>query len=170
MQSMDSCVAPLSSRALGRVSGPDWRPFLQGLLTQDVETLAPGELRCAALLTPQGPPLFDLFVLQDGEAALLDVAADRRDALVQRLSMYRLRAKVEIGHDEGAWAAWPAVPEGWLVDPRLEALGGRAYGAAPAPPSATEADYQAWRLSLGVPAPAADCQPDRAYTIEAGFG
>jgi len=170
MQSMDSCVAPLSSRALVRVSGPDWRPFLQGLLTQDVETLAPGELRFAALLTPQGKLLFDLFVLQDGEAALLDVAADRRDALVQRLSMYRLRAKVEIGVDDGGvWAAWPAAPKGWLVDPRLEALGGRAYGAAPAPPSATEADYQAWRLSLGVPDPAADCQPDRTYPIEADF-
>ena len=37
--------AELDSRALIAVSGPDWRSFLQGLLTQDVETLAPGEAR-----------------------------------------------------------------------------------------------------------------------------
>jgi folate-binding protein YgfZ len=167
---MDIGVAPLSSRALVRVSGPDWRSFLQGLLTQDVETLAPGELRFAALLTPQGKLLFDLFVLQNGESALLDVAADRREALIQRLSMYRLRAKVEVTADDGrVWATWPSVPEGWLADPRLKALGGRAYGAAPTATTAAEADYQAWRLSLGVPDPAADCQPDRTYPIEANF-
>ena len=36
-------VATLADRALVRVSGPDWRAFLQGLLSQDVLTLAPGE-------------------------------------------------------------------------------------------------------------------------------
>src|SRR5579859_6238285 len=55
--------APLKSRAILALSGPDWRSFLQGLVTQDVETLTPGELRFAALLTPQGRLLFDLFLL-----------------------------------------------------------------------------------------------------------
>ena len=36
-------VAVLPSRALVAVRGADWRGFLQGLLSQDVETLAPGE-------------------------------------------------------------------------------------------------------------------------------
>lgn len=167
---MDIGVARLTSRALVRVSGPDWRSFLQGLLTQDVETLAEGQLRFAALLTPQGKLLFDLFVLQEGESALLDVAADRREPLIQRLSMYRLRARVEIAADDGGvWAVWPGVSQGWLADPRLRALGGRAYGAAPAPETATEADYQAWRLSLGVPDSARDAEPDRTYPIEADF-
>ena len=54
-------VARLTSRAVIAVSGPDWRSFLQGLLTQDVETLAPGELRFSGLLTPQGKYLVDFF-------------------------------------------------------------------------------------------------------------
>lgn len=89
-------IARLSSRALISITGDDARPFLHNLLTQDVETLADGELRFGALLSPPGRLLFDLFILGQGSGVLLDVAADRRDALIQRLSMYKLRARVEV--------------------------------------------------------------------------
>ena len=61
-------LAPLPSRALIAVTGEDWRGFLQGQLTQDVETLAAGECRFGALLTPQGRLLFDMFIVgrEDG--------------------------------------------------------------------------------------------------------
>ena len=48
--------APLTSRALIDLSGPDWRGFLQGLITQDVETLKPGEARFAAPADRGLPP------------------------------------------------------------------------------------------------------------------
>jgi folate-binding protein YgfZ len=163
--------ARLASRALIRVTGPDWRAFLQGLLTQDVETLSEGELRFAALLTPQGRLMFDLFVLGEAEGALLDVAADRREAIILRLSMYRLRAKVGIAADDRTVSAlWNGTGPGFVVDPRLPALGGRGYGAA-LPADATEADeaaYDAHRLSLGVPGPA-DWGEEKTYPIEANF-
>jgi tRNA-modifying protein YgfZ len=163
--------ARLASRALIRVTGPDWRAFLQGLLTQDVETLAEGELRFAALLTPQGRLMFDLFVRGEAEGAQLDVAADRREAIILRLSMYRLRAKVEIAADDRTVSAlWNGTGPGFVVDPRLPALGGRGYGAA-LPADATEADeaaYNAQRLSLGVPGPA-DWGEEKTYPIEANF-
>ena len=89
-------LARLASRAVIAVSGPDWRSFLQGLLTQDVETLAVGELRFAGLLTPQGKLLYDLFVAGTEDGALLDVAAAHRDAILTRLSLYRLRAKADL--------------------------------------------------------------------------
>jgi tRNA-modifying protein YgfZ len=92
--------APLTSRALIALSGPDWRDFLQGLITQDVETLALGEVRFGALLTPQGRLLYDLFVVGRQDGCWLDVLAEHRAAIVQRLTMYRLRAKVEIVADE----------------------------------------------------------------------
>jgi folate-binding protein YgfZ len=168
-------TAVLESRAGVRVAGPDWRSFLQGLLTQDVETLADGEARFAALLTPQGKLLFDLFVVGRDDGALVDVAAERRDALIQRLSMYRLRAKVEIAADDAPVAAlWPApqpAPAGWVADPRLPALGLRGYGAA-APEGAIVADeaaYDAHRLAVGAPDPARDAPPETTYPIEANF-
>ncbi len=88
--------AALPSRALIALSGPDWRSFLQGLITQDVETMAAGEARFGALLTPQGRLLYDLFVVGREDGAWLDVEAEHRDAIIQRLTMYRLRAKVQI--------------------------------------------------------------------------
>src|ERR1700742_3756422 len=93
-------VAPLKSRALIALGGPDWRSFLQGLITQDVDALAPGEARFGALLTPQGRLLYDLFVVGREEGCWLDVLAEHRAAILQRLAMYRLRAKVEIAADE----------------------------------------------------------------------
>lgn len=162
-------ISRLDSRALVRITGPDARPFLNNLLTQDVETLADGGLRFAALLSPPGRLLFDLFVLGEGEAVALDVAADRRDALIQRLSMYRLRAQVEIAADDRpVFACWPETLPGFTADPRTPLLGGRTYGGQHTA-DATEADYQAHRLALGVPDPAADTTIDRTYPIEANF-
>ena len=165
-------IAPLTDRALVQMGGPDWRRFLQGLLTQDVDSLAPGEIRFAALLTPQGRLLFDLFVIGTDDGCLIDCAADRREALIQRLTLYRLRAKVEIAaSDVAVEALWGgAAGEGWLADPRLPALGFRGCGVAP-PPGARCADlaaYEALRLALGVPG-AADWGEDRTYPIEADF-
>ena len=162
-------IARLTSRSLIRISGPDWRPFLQGLLSNDVETLAPGAARFTALLTPQGKLLYDLFVVGQPDGALLDVAADRRDALMQRLTMYRLRAKVEIAPDNGAvFASWEQSMPGGALDPRLPVLGWRFYGGE-IETTATEAEYQAFRLAQGVPDPAVDALPDKTFPIEANF-
>lgn len=188
--------APLPSRALIAVVGPDWRDFLQGLITQDVETLQPGEARFGALLTPQGRLLHDLFVVGRDEGCWLDVLAEHRAAILQRLAMYRLRAKVELSADEtavsvlfpsahhreggdpgglagsaeSAWVPASAGMSGFVEDPRLPALGWRGYGASrPAGADlADEADREAQKLALGVPGPA-DWGSDKTYPIEANF-
>ena len=178
--------APLASRALIAVSGPDWRGFLQGLITQDVETLAPSEARFGALLTPQGRLLYDLFAVGQEGGCWLDVEAQHRAALIQRLTMYRLRAKVEIeadetpvsalfpahrreGGDPGGDPEWTPTSE-FVADPRLPDLGWRGYGAAQPEGArlADEAAYLAHALALGVPAPP-DWGSDRTYPIEANF-
>lgn len=167
---MTARIARLDSRALIRVAGPDARPFLHTLLTQDVETLAEGELRFGALLSPPGRLLFDLFLWGEADAVGLDVAADRRDALLQRLAMYRLRAQVTVEPDDRlVFAAWAGgLPEGFVADPRAPGLGGRGYGAVVAA-DATEDDWQAHRLAVGVPDPAADASVDKTWPIEADF-
>ena len=159
-------IARLETRAVIALDGPDWRSFLQGLITQDVDTLAADELRLGAILTPQGRLLYDLFIAGTPDGALLDVAAEHREAIIQRLTMYRLRAKVEItASDLPVFAIFPA-GEGYR-DPRLPALGARAYGQDLAPTTDEDA-YDAHRLSLGVPAPA-DWLSDKTYPIEADF-
>ena len=166
--------APLKSRALIAVSGPDWRDFLQGLITQDVETLAPGEARFGALLTPQGRLLYDLFVVDREGGCWLDVLAEHRAAILQRLTMYRLRAKVELTADGTPvsilFGGDAESTPGWARDPRLPSLGWRGYGATPPAGAviADEAARDAAKLALGVPGPA-DWGSDKTYPIEANF-
>ena len=166
---MTTRTARLDSRALIRVSGPDARPFLHNLLTQDVETLAEGEIRFGALLSPPGRLLYDLFMIGEADGVLLDVGADRREALAQRLSMYKLRAQVTVEADaRPVFVSWPGVADGFTADPRAPSLGGRRVGGD-VEPNATEADWQAHRLAAGVPDPAADAPSDTTYPIEANF-
>lgn len=165
---------PLADRALIRLDGVDWRGFLQGLLTQDVDGLAEGDTRYAALLTPQGRLLHDLFVTADGEGAWLDVAAGTRDALLGRLKMYRLRAKVELETAPGeVVACWGGGSPGgdWRPDPRLSSLGWRGVdqprpdGAVAGGPEA----YERHRLELGVGDLGRDGLVDKAYALEANL-
>lgn len=164
---MTEHIARLDSRALVRVTGPEARAFLHNLLTQDVETLEPGGLRFGALLSPPGRLLFDLFLWGEDDGVVLDVAADKRDALMQRLSMYKLRARVEVAADERpVFVSWPGLDQGFTADPRIAALGGRAVGEHAA--NASEDDWEAHRLAIGVPDPARDVD-DGTYPIEANF-
>ena len=166
---MTTRIARLTSRALIRVHGPDARPFLHNLLTQDVETISEGELRFGALLSPPGRLLFDLFIFGEADGVLLDVAVERREALIQRLSMYKLRAAVSVEADERAvFVGWGGAVEGFAIDPREAALGGRRYGGE-VETNASEDDWQAHRLTVGAPDPTNDAPADKTYPIEANF-
>jgi folate-binding protein YgfZ len=169
-------LAHLDDRALVRVAGPDWRSFLQGLITQDVETIAPGEVRYGAMLTPQGKLLYDMVLWADADGATLDVRADTRDAMIKRLSMYRLRAKASIEAVDGAvHALWDAAPDeagpAWRADPRDSGLGWRAIGDLPAASAtiADEAAYDAHRISRGVGDLTRDRLIDKVYAVEANL-
>ena len=95
--------AQLKDRALISVSGPDAEHFLQNILTTDLDTLAAGEAKPGALLSPQGKILFDFLVSRAGENALrLECRADISDDFVRRLTLYKLRAKVDIAKADQA--------------------------------------------------------------------
>ena len=163
-----------TDRAVLRISGPDARDFLQGLVTNDVRRLDAGAVY-AALLSPQGKYLFDFFLVADGEDILLDVKADRAAALAQRLGLYKLRAKVAVAPTELAVVVGTgAAPDGAVADPRHPALGWRGYAADPAALLAglaplAPADLDALRVELVVPEAGIELQPDNSYILEMGF-
>ena len=154
------------SRQLLRISGSDRQSFLQGLVTNDVTKLAEGPIY-AALLSAQGKYMFDFFLAADGDGVLLDVAADRAPALAQRLSMYRLRADVQIEADERpVWRGIGGAPEGAFADPRLDAMGWRLYGETSV--EALPADhFEALRVEHIIPEP--ELIENETYILEAGF-
>jgi tRNA-modifying protein YgfZ len=135
---MSKKAASLPDRGVVSVSGADSAGFLQGLLTNDVEGLAPGQARYAALLTPQGKILFDVIVVRAPDAGgpvfLIDCGAAQAADLAKRLGFYKLRAKVAIADESAAravaafWGGEPRAIEGGLLyaDPRDPRLGWRA--------------------------------------------
>jgi folate-binding protein YgfZ len=128
----------------------DVRDFLQGLVTNDVS----GDLPVyAALLSAQGKAMFDFFVWAGSDGALqLDCEADAADDLAKRLSLYRLRRKIDIVRDETVSVHWSAEPnEVGVADPRHAGLGCRWLTHASAGEDAADTAYLTHRLSLGVP-------------------
>ena len=164
-------VAVLEDRGVVSVSGPDAEKLLAGLVTNEMGLLGDAPALYAALLSPQGKILFDFLIVKVEDGFLLDTARERAGDLIKRLSMYKLRADVQIrdaSRDYVVGALWGDLPvssgetSGWHVfaDPRLPALGQRiiaaaasadavlaATGATPAPADA----YHAHRIALGVP-------------------
>lgn len=65
-------VLDRSERGKLALSGGEARTFLQGQVSNDIESLTPGSGCYAALLTPKGKMLGDLRVLETGEELLLD--------------------------------------------------------------------------------------------------
>jgi len=174
---MSKCsIARLPDRTVLRVSGPAAGAFLQGLVTNNVEKVTETRAVHAGLLTPQGKILFDFFIIADGKSFLLDVAQDKAAALAQRLGFYKLRAAVEITPEPdfavaACWGALPQPPAGIIAyaDPRLSELGVRLLVSAGADlpalgcATASESDYHARRIGLGVP------ESDRDYTYGDAF-
>jgi hypothetical protein len=158
-------AAQLKDRTLVSVSGPEAKSFLQGLITNDIGQLAPDAPVYAALLTPQGKILFDFLLHEYDGAVLLDCAVASAEALLKRLTMYRLRAKVDLARRDDLAVFWdPELPG----NPRLLALGRRTISLRTDENARDPRDYLLHRLELGVPE-AADFGSDKMFALDAGL-
>ncbi|MBY6135268.1 hypothetical protein KUV61_05480 [Nocardioides marinus] len=155
----------MSNRRILRLSGADTRSFLQGLVTSNVDRLKDG-LVYTALLTPQGKYLADFFLAADGDSVLLDVEASLAEGLMKRLTMYRLRADVQVEMtDLQVRRGTGPAPEGALADPRHPDMGWRLYG----PEGGDDgSDWDAIRVAHCIPESGIELGPD-TYILEAGF-
>src|SRR3954468_15851926 len=120
MGSFDPMTGQLNDRAVISVSGQEARSFLQGLVTNDISKLSPDTPLYAALLTPQGKVLFDFLMCESEGTILVDCAAASAQTLLKRLTLYRLRAKVELALLQDVAIVWND-GNGWN-DPRLPEL------------------------------------------------
>jgi folate-binding protein YgfZ len=189
-------VAQLESRTVLVLTGKDVWDFLQNLITNDMAQVSNTSGIYAALLTAQGKFLHDFFILKSGDSYLLDCAADRKDDLIRRLTLYKLRADVTITESDqsvfslfGDFSSSAVNTPGkvgsiidsdgvlYLADPRNLALGVRMYASEEFHPAtmfptatlAKEEAYDALRLRLGVPDGARDILPEKNFLLEANF-
>jgi folate-binding protein YgfZ len=179
--------ALLPHRSVIAVSGPDRAEFLQGLVSNDTAKVGAGRAIWAALLTPQGRFLNDMFMVDDGaDTFLLETERERAAALARKLKMYTLRSKVTVEDRSagmevavvfgpGADKALPVAGATAFIDPRLPELGVRVL--APTGQAATLLgfakapidDYEALRIKLGVPDGSRDLPVEKALLLESGF-
>ena len=172
----------LEDRGIVEVSGEEARALLQRLITNDVETLRPGEARYAALLSPQGKIAIDFLVVDatpegSPDRFLIDCPASLATDLAKKLTMYRLRAKVAIAdrsQDLGITACWPESATNSTItyrDPRHDGLGMRRIGerAESRPDPAARARYESHRIALGVPDGGRDFAYGEAFPHDANL-
>jgi hypothetical protein len=188
----------LDARGFVTVGGPDAAEFLQGLISNDIRQVSADRAIWAALLTPQGKYLHDFFVTLIDGVYYLDCEKPRLMDLGQRLSRYKLRAKIDLGiaenhavaalpgKDAPAALNLPAEPgaaraiDGGLayVDPRLADVGARAVlptdRAGPIleglgfKPVPLET-YDRLRLDCGLPDGSRDLVVEKSILLESNF-
>lgn len=157
----------LSNRSVLRISGDDARLFLQGLVTQDVSNVRQGEAVFTALLTPQGKILFDFFLIPADDGLFIDCDAGAAPALLKKLNLYKLRAKVTLGA-ESRLAVGIGDHPGAYADPRHEQMPSRAIVMVGAAPSADE-DYDALRQSIGIPEFGRDFVGEEVFLLDVNY-
>ncbi|XAR54992.1 hypothetical protein NMG60_11030356 [Bertholletia excelsa] len=140
LENASSMASLLKTRAVIRFRGPDTVKFLQGLVTNDVRKLVDLEPAAvptpnmpsvsgppiyAAMLTPQGRFLYDLFIYRparpdekldesgsgpgpkpDELELYADVDNSVLDELLETMKRYRLRSKVDIENMTEAFSCW----------------------------------------------------------------
>jgi folate-binding protein YgfZ len=165
---MEFC-AHLSDRFSLRIAGPDRQNFLQGLVSNDMGKVTSSEAIYAALLTPQGKFLHDLFILADGDSYLVD--CERPEDLIRRLTAYKLRAKVTFEMAAfDIWAIWNGqtnAPHAYR-DPGLPELGSRVFVPKGEKLKGENGDYELHRLTLGVTS-SADMEIEKSTLAEGNF-
>lgn len=173
-------ITRLNHRALIRLRGPDWAPFLKGLCTAHIETLATEvqqgrfqRLHYGAFLRPQGKMIGDVLLHAAGADDIrLDVPLRVRDELVAKLNMYKLRARVTIeAEDAPVFAAYDGeLPDGFMNDSRGGIVGAN-FGMSYAPQTANADidEWNSWRFSHCLAEGGSDFGPDALYAIDANL-
>ena len=164
-------AAFLPDRGVVKVTGDSARDFLNGLVTTDIARLQPGLGRFGALLTPQGKIIVDFLITEapsgHGGGFLIDCPKALARALSDKLSFYRLRAKVGIENlsdSLGVLAVWDGdvalKPDLTFADPRNARLGLRILVPADLAQKAADligaelvdsSAYEAHRIAVGAP-------------------
>lgn len=146
----------LPQRGVISLSGADAVSFMQGRVSNDVTRATASKAVYAALLTPQGRFLHDMFVLNKDGELWLDCSATQVEALIAKLGKYKLRSAVTLHDRRGTHGVALNVAQDHLhyADPRHPALPARSivpHDALPSADSTCLRNYEHRRLELGVP-------------------
>jgi folate-binding protein YgfZ len=93
-----------SQRGRLRLTGLERRDYLQGLLSNDIAALVTGTGCYACLLTAQGRMISDMFVIETGDAVLVDVEGDAAAKVFAHLEQFIFTEDVQVADESAALA------------------------------------------------------------------
>jgi folate-binding protein YgfZ len=156
-------VVRRTDRRVLAVSGADRASWLQGLVTNDVVSLAEGDTRYAAYLTPQGRMITDMNVVAHGDRLLLDVPAPLSSELRDTLDALIFAEDVQVTDESGRILVWTVVTD-LFTDVVAESLPAEFKSL----PEIDLDTFEVIRIERGIPKFLADMNED-TIPLEAGI-
>ncbi|MFV9875078.1 MAG: folate-binding protein YgfZ [Rickettsiales endosymbiont of Dermacentor nuttalli] len=86
----------LNDRTLFSIHGENTKSFLQNLISNDINKVNDNNSIYACLLTPQGKYFCDFFIMQFNNMTLLDCTRARKEEIINKLNLYKLRSDIQI--------------------------------------------------------------------------
>ena len=162
----DGGVVRRTDRGVLTITGADRAAWLQGLVTNDVASLAPGETRYAAYLTPQGRMITDLNVISRADRLLLDVPAPLAASLRERLDGLIFAEDAQVLDSSATLEVWSSIGpnNGAITDVIVEA--GQPHGVSY--PEINLDTFEVVRIERGIPRFLADMDTE-TIPLEAGI-
>ena len=142
-------VVRRTDRAVLAVTGRDRATWLQGLVTNDIESLAEGASRYAAYLTPQGRMITDMNIVARPDRLLLDVPAPLAGALRDRLDGLIFSEDAQVLDGSDSHEVWTIAEsnDGAIVD----TIGDRGQPPPSPYPEVALDTFEVVRVERGVP-------------------
>jgi folate-binding protein YgfZ len=92
----NAAFAPLDDRAFLRITGPDATRWLNGMVTNSIQSLVPGEGNYNFLLNAQGRIQGDCTIYRDGDEFLLETSTSQVESIQQHLDRFIIMDDVEL--------------------------------------------------------------------------
>lgn len=160
----------LENRGIIEIKGQETPAFLNNILTRNIDAADYENAVFAALLSPQGKFLFDMFIIKNGENSFLIDCNDVNE-LFTKLRMYKLRAQIEINNLSNDLHVYHSLEKPidsnfiYFKDPRNNELGYRVF-ANNVDETGDFADYETLRIKNSIPDTSNDLIRDGDFALE----
>ena len=119
----------LNDRKILEVSGIDTKNFLQNLITNDLTNIKNKKIIHTFLLNNKGKILFEFYIHDADDRVMIDVNDQSADDLLNHLTSYKLRSKINIGIKDEYAVFWSDTDTKYTSDPRNMRIGLRRIGS-----------------------------------------
>ena len=160
----------LDNRAIFELTGPDAKPFLQGLITNDIYKL-PHEAIYAFLLTAQGKYLYDFFIIERDDKILLEYESKHQKEIVQQLKKYKIGIQISLkATKHKVYSSFTAQNNNISFDdPRTKNMGVRIFSMEDLPTEDNMLQYELQRIKNVIPDGEKDLITGRSFPFESNI-